>query len=250
MAAGGATLNRLFEIPTRDTLAFLRPHLAQPARILEVGCGEGHLARALVTSGHDVFAIDRSERCVRLTEEQGVSALRADWPEVECAAADVVLFTRSLHHLHDLDAALDRALALLRPAGRVMAEDYDVTGLDPRGAAWLYARLEPLRRAGRLVSADDGFGARLLANGGDAEAALDQHDLHSGATMEAALRQRFREVTTTPSPYFYRYALPLLPDDDWAAGVLGDLLAAELELLADETFAPLGRRFVAADARA
>lgn len=238
-------MTELFDVPTADTLAFLAPHLQGPHRILEVGCGSGHLAQALQAQGHDVLALDSNPEAVRRTTARGVPAELATWPDFETEPADVVLFTRTLHHFPDLDATLDRAVALLRPGGQILVEDYAITEIDPRGAAWLNSMLQTLDAADILQPSGDSFATRLLSSDGDLPIALGPDQLFSAATMESALAARCAECTATPAPYLYRYALSLLPKDERGLAVLAQLLASEQTLSTSGAFEPLGRRFAA-----
>ena len=238
-------MTELFDVPTADTLTFLEPHLQGPHRILEVGCGSGHLAQALQARGHDVLALDNNPEAVRRTTARGVPAQLATWPAFESEPVDVVLFTRTLHHFPDLDATLDRAVALLRPGGQILVEDYAITELDPLGAAWLNSMLQTLSAAGVLQPSGDSFATRLLSSNGDLPHALGPDQLFSAATMRAGLTQRCSEVEANHAPYLYRYALSLLPRDERGQAILAQLLASERTLIDDGSFAPLGRRFVA-----
>jgi len=96
----------------RDLLAFVTAHLpAPPASVLEVGCGRGELARALVETGREVTGIDPEAPdgppFVRVTLEHFETPDRFD----------AVVAASSLHHLHDLPAALDKISGLLVPGG-------------------------------------------------------------------------------------------------------------------------------------
>jgi 2-polyprenyl-3-methyl-5-hydroxy-6-metoxy-1,4-benzoquinol methylase len=79
-----------------------------PARVLEVGCGEGELARALAYAGHSVTAIDPRApegtifRRVRLEEFS------------EPGPFDYVVASQSRHHVEDLGRALEKVTNLLR----------------------------------------------------------------------------------------------------------------------------------------
>ena len=99
-------------LPFRE---FLRAQLPQPpARVLEVGCGQGELTTALAVEGYDVLGIDPLAppgdrfRRVRL-EDIGP----------EDGPFDAVVAAHVFHHVRDLDHALDRVVALLRPRRRV-----------------------------------------------------------------------------------------------------------------------------------
>jgi len=72
------------DIPTNQTLEFVQAHLsAAPARILEIGCGNGELAHRLQVLGHQIIGIDSSPEAVREARQLGVEARIAQWPEFE-----------------------------------------------------------------------------------------------------------------------------------------------------------------------
>jgi ubiquinone/menaquinone biosynthesis C-methylase UbiE len=54
---------------------------------------------------------------------------------LEAASADLVLFSMSLHHCPDMGAALDEAVRLLRPGGRLAVQEPE-----PRDPGWPVAR--------------------------------------------------------------------------------------------------------------
>jgi ubiquinone/menaquinone biosynthesis C-methylase UbiE len=88
----------------------------QPARVLEVGCGQGEFAERLGGHGLDVVAVDQSERMVELTSAREVDARVADVQqlpfdddEFNCAVANFMLY-----HVHDLHQGLSE-LARLSP---------------------------------------------------------------------------------------------------------------------------------------
>jgi SAM-dependent methyltransferase len=94
-------------------------------RIIDIGCGEGQLARALAklgarATGYDPFITDTA------LIEQGAGTYRllkaaADAIPEPDHEADLVLFVFSLHHVPGakLDGALAEARRLLRPSGRL-----------------------------------------------------------------------------------------------------------------------------------
>ncbi|MGK0299216.1 MAG: 2-polyprenyl-3-methyl-5-hydroxy-6-metoxy-1,4-benzoquinol methylase, partial [Planctomycetota bacterium] len=136
-------LVRTHHVPLRETMLWLEPHIEQlSARILEVGSGQGHLAAALAGAGHQVVAMDSDEEAVAATRYKGVDArvgtFPDELPEHDEGPFDVVLFTRSLHHLEELDAACAAAFSLLSPTGVVLVEDWAWNIIDDRTAAWAY----------------------------------------------------------------------------------------------------------------
>ena len=105
-----------------------------PARVLEVGCGAGELARALASRGHRVTAIDprapSGEPFQRVSLEEFADA----------SSFDAVIANRSLHHIHDLPAAVVKIRALLRPGGRVIVAEHAWERVDDRTARWFVDR--------------------------------------------------------------------------------------------------------------
>ena len=64
---------------TAYTLGFVRDSLPKGSRsILEVGCGDGALAVALMGEGYDVLAIGNDGDCVKKARALGVNAMRAE----------------------------------------------------------------------------------------------------------------------------------------------------------------------------
>jgi SAM-dependent methyltransferase len=126
---------RTSDLPTAQTLAFVRAHAPPPpARVREVGCGDGALASRLQGVGYRVVAVDSSEAAVAAAVRRGLDARAARWPDFEESSFDLVLFTRSLHHIHPLDGAVARARHLLARAGRVLVEDFAFNEVAPLAA--------------------------------------------------------------------------------------------------------------------
>jgi 2-polyprenyl-3-methyl-5-hydroxy-6-metoxy-1,4-benzoquinol methylase len=98
---------------------------AMPAgcgRALDVGCGEGTLARKLRRSGAHVSAIDADAASIELARAQGPAAgieyVHGDFLTFPFAAAsfDFVVCVAALHHM-DVTRALHRMAGLLRSGG-------------------------------------------------------------------------------------------------------------------------------------
>ncbi len=98
---------------------------AMPARCeraLDVGCGEGDLARTLRRSVPHVTAIDGNEACLRVARtrdrDSDIEYLLGDFRAFpfEPASFDFVTCVAALHHM-DEEAALRRMGSLLHPGG-------------------------------------------------------------------------------------------------------------------------------------
>ena len=93
-------------------------------RVLDVGCGEGGLARALSASGVQVAGIEGDpakaavarECCVRV---HGIDLDREEVPEPD-ASFDTLVYADVLEHLRDPWGVLARHRRLLAPGGRTV----------------------------------------------------------------------------------------------------------------------------------
>lgn len=93
---------------------------------LDVGCGDGSLARRLAEQCTEVTGIDRDDPMIALAREQArareghITFFAADFlthPIAE-ASFDFVCANTSLHHM-DFAAALTKMVRVLRPGGRL-----------------------------------------------------------------------------------------------------------------------------------
>src|SRR5919107_1717054 len=81
---------------------------APPSRVLEVGCGEGELARTLARGGHSVTAIDPQA-------PEGPIFRRARIEEFSDPTwFDHIVAILPLHHVEDLGMAVSNMADLLR----------------------------------------------------------------------------------------------------------------------------------------
>lgn len=106
-----------------DLIGLLDPRAGE--RILDLGCGTGHLTDALRERGADVVGLDSSEDMVTRAREA--------YPECRfvCADAgtfgaaepfDAVFSNAALHWIADQRAVAERVRDALRPGGRFVAE--------------------------------------------------------------------------------------------------------------------------------
>jgi SAM-dependent methyltransferase len=157
------------EGPNAEDLAFEALREAGPGRVLEIGCGPGHLSeRVRDELGAEVFALDVSPRMVELAHGRGLEALVGDVQRLpfdrdtfDCAVANWVL-----HHVPDLDGGLTEIRRVLRPGGSLVAatfgelhliDPYEWLG-DPGIGGLEFSRengAEPLRRHFEYVEQRD-----------------------------------------------------------------------------------------------
>jgi SAM-dependent methyltransferase len=179
--------------------AFVLSHLPPPPRrVLEVGCGRGELALALAGAGYDVVAVDPEAPEGPIFRRTTIEEL------VEAGPFDAVVASFSLHHVHDLDAALDKLGRLLAPQGVLILDEFGWDLLDEQTA--------------EQYDLDS------------AEWRAEHDDLHGFERLRSALEARFDEQHFSPGPYFSRH---LGADED-----------EERELIVAGKIRPLGFRYV------
>jgi SAM-dependent methyltransferase len=106
-----------------------------PIRVLEVGCGEGELARTLARAGHSVTAIDPQA-------PEGPIFRRTRIEEfTDPAQFDHIVAILSLHHVEDLGMALSNMADLLRAGGTLIVVEFAWDRIDEATAEWALERL-------------------------------------------------------------------------------------------------------------
>jgi len=91
---------------------------------LDVGCGEGFVARTLAARGLEVTGIDTDEESLKRAREQDQTRVTYVHGDVMTAALpegafDVVAAVGSVHHL-EIEPALERLASLTAPGGKVL----------------------------------------------------------------------------------------------------------------------------------
>jgi SAM-dependent methyltransferase len=239
------------DVATAETTRFVVGVLPHAASLIEVGAGDGHVAAALQARGVDVTAVDANPECVARACGRGVRAVAAEWPLYDGPDADAIAFTRSLHHMDPLEAALAGARRLLRPGGVLVLEEFAYEAADAAALRWLLDTIgapavAPLLDLGdgkpqllsHLVKSADPVGAWRDYHAG--------HGVHAGEKLLQAVGESFHDARRVGAPYLYRLLIPRMPETPRAAAAVEAVLQREQQALADGSFAPIGLRVVAA----
>lgn len=114
-----------------DLIELLDPRAGE--RILDLGCGTGHLTARIADHGASVVGLDTAKpmlESARTTYPDG-AFVHADARAIPFVDAfDAVFSNAALHWIRDQDAALESIAASLRPGGRLVAELGGVGNID------------------------------------------------------------------------------------------------------------------------
>lgn len=230
------------DLATGQTLAFLDEVFpAPPARVLDVGCGAGHVAAGLLARGYEVVAIDPSEEAVATARGHGVPARVASFPDIDQPAFDVVFFGRSLHHVTGLPRVYRRVVELLAPGGRMVVEDWRWDGMDRVTATWTYGLVGMAVAAGLFDASDwelDGDPLETWMEG------HRDHHIYTEADMIDGAAGHFEVIDERRVPYIYRYFCTDLDHDPRGLAIATRVFGTEKALVAMGTLQPMGMRFV------
>jgi SAM-dependent methyltransferase len=192
-----------------DVLSFVVGSLpAAPARVLEVGAGDGSLAAALREAGYDVVAIDPA------SEVESVQAVGLNDLESAPGAFDAAVSVVAMHHVNPLDESCARLAEVVRPGGTLVLDEFDVERFDERAAVWLLEHIDAHGRTPQDVIADL------------------RHHCHPLRDVLAALEGGFELSEPVRGAYLYRFDLP------------AELVETEEQLIAAGNLPATGARVV------
>jgi SAM-dependent methyltransferase len=197
-----------------DVIAYVRKALPPPpARVLEIGAGDGDLARALADAGYDVVAIDPAGTVPPVEPVALLEISEAD------GSFDAAVACVSLHHVEPLRESCARLAEVVRPGGRLIVDEFDIDRFDQRAAQWWLDR----RMAG-----DD-------HHGNDAVTVVDRlrDHIHPVSVVTAELERWFELDDPRRDTYLYRWNMP------------GGLEPAERDAIASGAIPATGIRFTA-----
>jgi ubiquinone/menaquinone biosynthesis C-methylase UbiE len=128
-------------------------------RLLDLGCGNGYLARRFAGRGATVVAVDVTAAMLERARARGdgggrvryLQADASDLRELASGSVDLVYANMSLHDIPDAEAALAEVGRLLRAGGRLVASISHPCFDTDLNSSWVTERIHRSSRTGRLV---------------------------------------------------------------------------------------------------
>ena len=196
-------------MPTADVIAYVRSSLpGPPARVLEIGAGDGSLAAALREAGYDVVAIDPGNPA------EGVEQTALADYEAPPRSFDAAVAVVSLHHVVPLEHSLRHLAGLVRRGAPLVVDEFDGWAYNEVAAEWWLSHAGGDHQAADII------------------AGLREH-VHPLSAIREALTAWFDAGVPVLGPYLYRWKIdPALRGE-------------EEELIARGAIPATGARFVA-----
>ena len=233
------------DIAIAETVKFVERFTPPAVSVLEVGCGEGDLALALAHRSLQVLGVDVDEAAVAATRAKGVPAVHIDFLKYTADPFAVVLFTRSLHHIHPIAAAVRKAYELTCPGGALIVEDFAAEEADEKTVAWRYdAEMRLKENHPDLYAPEQGRGQKT-GTMEEWQQHFTKHNVTPGKIMQATIESQYGAVIVERAPYLYRYVIAKVRCAERAEETAAQFLTEEMELIARGTVLPIGLRIVA-----
>lgn len=179
---------------------FVREHAPPPpATAVEIGCGPlGGFVPMLRSAGYDAVGVD-----TEAPEGPGYDRIGIE-DHAPPGPVHLVVASRSLHHVGDLDDVADRLVGMLAPGGTAIVLEWAWERCDEATAQWCFERLPPVdgdpnwlhRRREAWLESGRPWQEYL------AEWARDD-GLHEGSAVLAAIQDRLHTVTADVGAYYF-----------------------------------------------
>ncbi|MBL4898073.1 MAG: class I SAM-dependent methyltransferase [Colwellia sp.] len=186
---------------TQVVMQDLAPKMGEA--VLDLGCGDGELAAAMIKAGCDVIGVDSSANLVAAACARGVDAHVGDAQEINyCALFDAVFSNAALHWMPKQDQIAARSFKALKGGGRFVGE----MGGDGNIACIRTAMTTALAEMAIDFSARDPW---VFPNVDEQTARLEQAGF---MVRKCVLRARPTELPTDVRGWFETYSNEILSD--------------------------------------
>ncbi|HEY8516472.1 MAG TPA: class I SAM-dependent methyltransferase [Candidatus Binatia bacterium] len=113
------------------------PYLKPGARVLDVGCGDGHVLRQIRGAAGiplELEGVEFSERAVEAARRDGFRVYQGSIEDVELPADafDLVIMNQLIEHVREPRVVLERIGRALKPGGHLFIETPNIDSLDAR----------------------------------------------------------------------------------------------------------------------
>ena len=89
-------------------------------RVLEVGCGQGHLTKRLAGRGVDIIGIDANPHAPDVAGSDRVMHMLSEALEFEDETFDVIVSVHTIEHIPQLEKAIAEMARVLKPGGQAL----------------------------------------------------------------------------------------------------------------------------------
>jgi SAM-dependent methyltransferase len=189
-------------VPGRSWAAWSRALglLLPPLDVADLGCGEGYLTIETARWARHVTAVDRSpgvlarakalasrRKCTNITWKKG----ELERLPIDSQSMDVALLSQALHHASEPAQALDEAVRILRPGGRLLILD-----LRPHDETWVRDKL-----GDRWLGFSDEQLTGLLTRAGltDVKVTMGARRTNDPFAVVLAVGTRKKQITRSPA---------------------------------------------------
>jgi SAM-dependent methyltransferase len=189
-----------------------------PAHLLEIGCGAGGgIVPAALAAGYEAVGVDPQA-------PEGAAYRQLPFERYEPPSGiDVVVSVQALHHLADLDEAVERIDRMLAPDAVLVIVEWAWERIDEATARWLFARVPADANSGWAGERRENWRASRLPWPEYRDRWAHEHGLHGWHTVESALVDRFDTVLRQDGPALFGDVAEINEETERAAIAAGEI---------------------------
>jgi SAM-dependent methyltransferase len=191
-----------------------------PARLLEIGCGAaGGIVPAAASAGYEAVGVDPQA-------PHGPAYRQERFEEYEPSSAlDAVVSVQALHHLGNLNAALEHLDRMLRHDAVLVIVEWAWERIDEATARWLFARAQAGAESGWAGERRSDWQTSGLPWPEYRDRWAREHGLHAWRAVEPALVNRFDTVLREDAPSLFGDVAEISEEIERAAIASGEIAA-------------------------